>query len=188
MRRREILAGSLVVALGLCVVIVSNSIVSAQSVEKPLDWLSLESLQNLGVHLPSYLPTVQAQMTYQASVPLHQTITVKWSSHVGGQQAGSPGFVLVKRVQHVQKNAHMDQLRAEDRPILVVATTPGGEVRAVALNADTRSTSGEIRVQLPQDGQIARLIFARLVAGSDLQRIGEIDLGMPDGAPRKASK
>ncbi|MGA7574575.1 MAG: hypothetical protein WCA97_11360 [Terriglobales bacterium] len=140
------------------------------------------------MYLPSYLPSVRAQMAYQAKVPLHQEITVKWSADAGGQQSAGPGFVLAKRWQHMQKSASMSQLKPKDRPILVIATTPGGEVRAFALHADTRFTTAQLDLQLPQDGQISRLIFLNVVAGSGLERIGEVDLGLPEGTLRTVSK
>jgi hypothetical protein len=160
----------------------------AQAVAQSLDWLSTESLSDLGVHLPSYINTVQAQMAYQAKVPLHQEITVAWSENTGGQKPSGPGFLLVKRMQHMQQVADVSALKAQDQPILVIAVTPDGEVRAFALYADTRFTTGQLVIQLPQDGQISRLLFMSVDAGQHLDRIGQVDVGLPDGTPQSAQK
>lgn len=159
-----------------------------QSPEMILNRLSPEALQSVGVHLPSYLSSVQAQMAYQSKVPLHQEITLKWSAGAESQEPASAGFSLVKRQQHVQKTAIMSTIAPNDQPILVVATTPEGEVRAFALCVDTRATTGQLDIQLPQDGQISKLIFLHLVGGAGLEYIGDVKLGSPDGTLRSGSK
>jgi hypothetical protein len=175
-------------ALTLCgAVAATNLSVPAQSSQESLDWLSPETLHDLNLHLPSYMPSVQTQMAYQAKVPLHQEITVAWSA-AGEGQTSSAAFVLVKRWRHLQKSASASPLRPQARPILVIATTPGGEVRALALHADTRSTTGQLDLQLPEDGQISRLIFLSVAAGAGAERIGELDLGPPEGSPVVVSK
>jgi len=88
----------------------------------------------------------------------------------------------------MQKSAAMSQLKPADQPILVIATTPEGEVRAFSPCADTRSATGQLDIQLPQDGQISKLIFLSVVAGPGLERIGEVELGVPDGTPLKVPK
>ena len=188
MRRRKSWVSCLAMALSLWGTVAATVIgIHAQSSQEYLDWLSLETLHDLNVYLPSYMPSAQAQMAYQAKVPLHQEIRVAWSAEAAGQTSGA-AFVLVKRWQHMQKSASTSSLKPQDRPILVIATTPGGEVRAFALYADTRSTTGQLDLQLPQDGQISRLIFLTVVAGAGPERIGELDLGPPEGTPIVASK
>jgi hypothetical protein len=185
------------VALTLCGALVStpaavHAQVAAQSPalssENSLDWLSPETLRDFNLYLPSYFPSVPAQMSYQAKVPLHQEITVAWSAGAASQPAGGAGFALIKRWQHIQKSASMIPLKPQDRPILVIAATPAGEVRALALYPDARSTTGQLDLQLPQDGQISRLIFLSATPGSPLERIAELDLGPPEGTPRRVSQ
>jgi hypothetical protein len=131
---------------------------------------------------------VQAQIAYQNKVPLHQEITVKWSEDAAGQQSSTTGFVLAKRWQHMKNSAKASTLKPGDPLILVVATTPGGEVRALALCVDTRSTSGQIDIQLPQDGQISKLTFLSVGAGHRLENVGQVEVGVPDGTLQKAPK
>jgi len=190
MQQRKPFVSVLVVALSLvwCAGMASGQNAGSRPLDASLDWLSLETLQGLGVHLPSYLPSVQDQLAYQAKVPLHQEITVQWSASVEEQQAESSGSPLVKRWQHMQKSASISQLKTGDRPILVIATTSGGEVRAFVLCADTRSTTGHLDIQLPQDGQISKLIFLNVVAGGGVERIGQVELGLPNGAIQRVSK
>lgn len=179
----------LAMALSLCAgVMVITSRVHAQTAGQSLDWLTVEMLKDSGVHLPSYLDSVSAQMAYQIKVPLHQEITVKWSTDAGGQQSSDGGLVLTKRWQHMQNSATMGTLKPIDQPILVIATTLDGEVRALILCADTRAATSQLAIQLPQDGQISRLIFFNIAAGSSLERIGQVELGQPDGVLHSASK
>jgi hypothetical protein len=170
---------NVIVSLGLaCVLVLCAGQISlqAQSLEGNVDWLTPAALQEMNVHLPSYMASVQAQMAYQAKVPLHQEITVGWSAG-----AETPGFVLVKRWQHMQKSASAHAIKG--RPLLVIAATPGGEVRAFALCADPRANSSQVELQLPQDGQISRLIFVSMAEGSGFERIGEVQVGTPEGTP-----
>jgi hypothetical protein len=187
MRRGKSWVSWLAMAFSLSAAMAANVLsIRAQSSQESLDWLSPETLHDLNLYLPSYMPSVQAQMAYQAKVPLHQEITVAWSAAGAGQSGAA--FVLVKRWKHMQKNASTSPLRPQDRPLLVIATTPGGEVRAFTLHTDTRSTTGQLDLQLPEDGQISRLIFLSVAAGAGPERIGELDLGPPEGTPIVVSK
>jgi hypothetical protein len=143
--------------------------------------LTPQALQNIGAHLPGYISSVQAQMAYQAKVPLHQEITVKWSAETAREDSGKAILVLVKRGQHMKNSASMNKLGAEDRPILVIATTQKGEVRAFAIEADMRSSTADLDIQLPEDGQVSRLIFLDITSGSP-ERIGDLDLGSSGAA------
>jgi hypothetical protein len=185
MMLRRICVSLVVAVFGLQVANVLNA--SAQSVDTSFDWLTPKTLQDLKTFLPSYVPSVQAQMAYQAKVPLHQEITVGWSPNEGGQQATGPGFVVTKRWQHMQRSASISRLTPKDRPILVVATTPGGEIRAFALCPDARATTRQFHLQFPEDGQISKLIFVSVMEDSRLEPIGEVKVGVPDGTPLQVS-
>ena len=188
-RQRKSWVMMLAAAVSLCTgVLTTTPSAYSQASAGSFDWLSVETLQGLRVHLPSYMPSVQAQVAYQAKVPLHQEITVAWSSNVGGQSSAGPGFAVVKRWQHMQKTATQNQLGLKDRPILVIATTRGGEVRALALHLDTRATSGQFDLQLPQDGQISKLIFVSAGDSPGFELLGEVDMGLPNIASQRMSK
>jgi hypothetical protein len=188
MRRTKSWLRGMVVTLSLCGAMVATATAVHAQVSDSLDWLSPETLRDFNLYLPSYFSSVQAQMSYQAKVPLHQEITVAWSANASGQPAGGAGFVLVKRWQHMPKSASLSPLKPHNQPILVIAATPAGEVRALALYPDTRSTTGQFDLQLPQDGQISRLIFLTAAAGSPPERIAELDLGPPEGTPQRVSQ
>jgi hypothetical protein len=178
----------LAASLSLCAgVLTTTPSAYCQSSAGSFDWLSLETLQALKVHLPSYMSSVQAQMAYQAKVPLHQEITVAWSPNAGGQSSAGPGFVVVKRWQHMQKTASQNELNLKTRPVLVIGATRGGEVRALALHADMRATSGQFDLQLPQDGQMSKLIFVS-IDSSGFEPLGEVELSLPNIATQRISK
>jgi len=179
----------LAMALCLCAgVMAITPPIYAQAAGPSFDWLTVEMLKDSGVHLPSYLDSVPAQMAYQTKVPLHQEITVKWSADAGGQLSAGIGFVLAKRWQHMKNSASVNNLKPTDQAILVIATTLEGEVRALVLCADTRAATSQLDIQLPQDGQISRLIFFSVASGPSLERIGQVELGPPDGVLHSASK
>jgi hypothetical protein len=147
--------------------------------DKVLDGLSPETLQTLKVHLPSYFASMQDQLAYQTASPLHQEITVRWSAQSNDPRAPGAEFTPVKRWQHMPKSASLSQLKPGDQPMVVIAATSGGEVRALAVCADTRSTTGEINIQLPQDAKVDKLIFLHLVSSTELELIGEANLLPP---------
>jgi hypothetical protein len=113
---------------------------------------------------------------------------VQWSGEAGGQQSSSSPFSLVKRWQHMHKNASMSSPKPGEHSILVIATTPEGEVRAFTLCTDTRLITAQLVIQLPQDGQISRLLFLNVDASNHLDRIGQVEVGLPDGTPQSAPK
>jgi hypothetical protein len=184
MSRRRFCACLLGMALTLCTLSVR-----AQSSGPSLDWISAEMLLEMGVHLPSYFLTVPDQMAYQAKVRLQQEITVAWSANAGPQQS-EPGFVLVRRLQHIPQPVRKSVPAAQPKPtahsMLVIATTPGGEVRGLAVCADNRSTTGQLAVRLPEDGQISKLMFLQVVPGAAPALVGQVAVGLPDSVPQAA--
>jgi len=187
MPRQKISSTIFVFAFSLGFLAIPGSTARAQSSELALAGINPGALQELGLHLPSYISSVQAQMGYQSKSPLHQEITVAWSPETAGPTSGS-GLVLVKRWQHVQKAPGLPTLTPKDRPLLVIATTPGGEIRALILHSDTRSSNREFDLQLPQDGQISKLVFASVSEGWVLEHIGDVEVGSPAGQPIAASR
>jgi len=52
----------------------------------PSLYLTAEDLTGAGLHLPSYMPTVDGLMAYQERLPFHQMLVVRWDARPGARE------------------------------------------------------------------------------------------------------
>lgn len=169
-------------------------------------WLHPEHLQEVGIHLPSYMPGIQDIFNYQNKLTMHQEFVVQWDSLPGRTEIMrmkeaegvplSPDFVVKERKQHVRGGVG-DRHYEVFRSLVIVAVDAKGQVRGLKSGFDERIGVGEgaliiqpnvtLRFWLPDDPQIRSIIFfqatSRPEGGSKLTRIGSIDL---QAAPNSA--
>lgn len=151
--------------------------------------LSPSKLQEFGVHLPEYMPTLQAQLNYQDSSPLLQRFSLSLNSV--GTISGTPGVSLkiVSREQHIVRNSANRSSSADDvAKLIVISVTKSGEIRGLTVISKEFVAGQTLSFELPQDGQISRLLFLSVDADNHLDRIGQVELGLPDGAPQSTPK
>jgi hypothetical protein len=177
LKQRYLAAISFVIlCMACCPAIGTGQLPKPQSLSESLEGLSLDTLTAIGVHLPSYITSIKAQLAYQSASPLYQEITLRWTTPLNNQQSPGAALVLVKRLQHMQKSARFNDAEPNVRPILVIATTSRSEVRGLTLCADMPAAMGEVEIQLPQDGQIDKLLFLHLASGAQPELIAEASL------------
>jgi hypothetical protein len=156
----------------------------------PAAMLGSEHLKAVGVHLPSYMATVDDLMRYQEGLLTHQQLMVEWDSLPGlqgrvkkEQVEGiplAPNFTLLDRKRNLPGAAgKTDPLLAED-DLVVAGVTSTGEIRGIRIQGDPRMWHGEslepgrrqerydvvtprvtIEVLFPDDPLIKRVVFMK---------------------------
>lgn len=150
-------------------------------------FLTPEHLVEAGLHLPSYMPTIDRMMEFQTKLTYHQELTVEWDS-IPGQTAtvpastvaGStpaPNFILLDRKQQARGPAgksHWDV----GADLVIAAVTSQNQVRGLKIQGDPRFSYTEdlrpghkhqrwdyvtpkvtIHILFPDDPQIQTVIF-----------------------------
>jgi hypothetical protein len=157
--------------------------------ERPAFELREAYLRQAGLRMPSYMPGITDVMAYQASLSIHQELTVEWNIIPGSAQSvrrdsiseGSlaPNFTLTDRKQKVQGNARASSLTLRDLTLVTVAVTNTDEVRGVVIGPgspirvaehlprigkndggqDVVNSKEIFQILLPDDPKISRLLF-----------------------------
>jgi hypothetical protein len=167
----------------------STWIVRAQDQpEPPAFQLRAEYLEQVGLHFPSYMPTVLDVMKYHATLSTHQELKIEWNLIPGvetpvqkervAEGSLAPNFSLLERKQSVSGNAHRSTLTLCEMALVTAAVTSKGEIRGLTVGPGTpvifaerlvrgKQTPGEDTVaakstfiiSLPDDPQIRKLVF-----------------------------
>jgi hypothetical protein len=69
-----------VVLATITVVALISTLGIAQTTPDDSQWISPKTLTEGGVHLPSYITSVDQHLEYQASLPIHQELSLEWRS------------------------------------------------------------------------------------------------------------
>jgi hypothetical protein len=163
-------------------------------------------LQEAGLHLPSYMPTIWQLRQYLGErLATHQQLTVTWDSLPGVSDPDgwgapyhtvrnlplSPDFVLVDRKHNLPGAPGYGQPNLGF--LIQVGITSSSEVRSLTIRFDPRERNGEAScgihpkvtfdVRLPDDPEIKTLIFFKPVAKvgysppeAALEKIGAISI------------
>jgi hypothetical protein len=168
-------------------------------------FLSPLHLQAVGMHLPSYMPSINRFVGYQLSLVFagsQKERTIEWVS-----LPGERGLVPEETANRMPLAADfsllepprpsygggMTDMRVYSHEWVIAASTADGEVRGLLVNGDPRIDGGEghfyvrpkvsFNVAFPDDPQIARITFLWPIFGSGetygqfhLKEIGHIDL------------
>jgi len=172
------------IALGYCF---------AQVVNDSL-WIKPSSLTEVGVHLPSYIKSVDEQLSSQAALPTHQELTLEWNSLAGNStktlrkeetegQVLRGDFHLVERQEKIRGGSVSRPPMFIQDHIVAIAVADGNEVRGLVILWDPRSWHSEdvargkrydfitpsvrFKLWLPDDPAIRRVVFLRPVPGNN---------------------
>ena len=175
---------------GFCLGISSFALSAQSPAQAPSPMLISSHLEAVGVHLPSYMASINDLMRYQEGLPTHQKLMVEWDSLPGRQGrvmkeevAGvplAPNFVLLDRKQNLLgAGGKIDPLLNEDE-LVIVGVTASGEIRGLKAQGDPRLWHGEylapgkrqerwdvvtakvtIEVLLPDDPLIKTVLFMK---------------------------
>ena len=154
--------------------------------------LTTAHLQQVGLHMPSYLPNVQDFFNFENRLTTHQEFTFTWNAlpgYQGSQEESdvaivplSTEFVLSGRNQRVHGGADKMIPMVMGSPLVVAGIDAAKQVRGLVLRSDGRSrTIGEsfegnaihghvtieptstFIVQFPDDPQIRSILIFRPV-------------------------
>ena len=151
----------------------------------PSLYLTAEDLTGAGLHLPSYMPTVDGLMAYQERLPFHQMLVVRWDARPGAREMVlkeeadktplSPDFVLLKRDTKMPGAVGKTQRPIRSGAIVVVAIDAAKQIRGLAIQPESLEVWLEdlpqrkgwryimpnvtIYARLPDDPQIQTVMF-----------------------------
>ena len=195
--RIALTAGVIVILAG------TNAAAQDQDWRRSFD-ITAEHLQEVGLHLPSYMPGVQDLLKYEGSLPTHQEITVDWDSLPGQvdilkrEEARrltlSPDFVVTRRRRKLSNAVRcICTLHPDD--IVIAGVDAQGQLLGLTEVADGRVIRGlpgipgalvrrhlTFTFNLPDDPQIKKAVVFKPDSreeggdGHRLVRVGEIDL------------
>jgi hypothetical protein len=181
---------------GLCVGIFLLALTSHCQTSRPSAMLNSDHLRAVGVHLPSYIGTVDDLMQYQGELQTHQQLMVEWDSIPGlqgrvkkEQVEGTPlapNFTLLDRKQNLPGAAGKTNPLLVEDDLVVVGVTSTGEARGIRVQRDPRLWHGEylepgksqerydvvtpkvtIEVLLPDDSLVRTVVFMKPRPTSD---------------------
>lgn len=163
----------------------------AQAADDSL-WITPKALVEAGVHLPSYMDSVDQQLSYQGGLPTHQELTLEWNSLPGNpskalrkeETEGQPlrgDFRIVDRHERVKGGSVSRPPMFMQDQLVAVAVSTGDEVRGLIVLWDPRTSHSEdvkrgkredfvtpsvsFKLWLPDDPQIRKVIFFKPVPG-----------------------
>jgi len=193
----------LMIAL-ICGIGRGSDCIAAQVQSESNSWeLNASQLQAVGLHLPSYMPTITDLHNYQKNLPVHQELDIEWAPRTGYDHTvpreqvdeGSlkHDFQLIGRKQHVKGGAFTNNLTLGDLEVIAVAITMGGEVRGFASGPsllmrgeaiavgdhmpeprDYIGWKGAFHVSLPEDPQIAKISLLLVHPDKDKFRLEQV--------------
>lgn len=187
-RRRVLSLAHIVLLIFVCCR--STGRANAQSQPDGRSWeLSAADLQSVGLHLPSYMPTLRDLQAYQALLPTHQEVLLDWDPHTGydhpvlreqvAEHSLKHDFTLLERKQNVKGNAPIGLVMLMDLGLEVVGATSTGEVRGLTsgpsllVQGESLAVPGQsapehhdyvmgkdqFRVSLPDDPKIEKIVL-----------------------------
>jgi hypothetical protein len=147
--------------------------------------LKPEHLQEAGLHLPAYMPTVRDITNFQVYLPRHQEFDMEWDALPGrtGMQRMqdlegvplAPNFTVLARRRGLTGSASGFSDNVNESTLIIVAVTVHNEIRGLALQQDPREGFAEdvmkqqrvdyawpkanFYFRLPDDPQIRTIIF-----------------------------
>jgi hypothetical protein len=156
--------------------------------EPPAFQLRAEYLKQVGLHFPSYMPTVLDVMKYQASSSAHQELKIEWNLIPGvetpvpkkqvAEGSLAPNFSILGRKQNAPGNARVSTLTLSEMTLVTAAVTSNGEIRGLTVGPGSpvlfaerlvrgKQSPGEdvvfprstFIIFLPDDPKIERLVF-----------------------------
>jgi hypothetical protein len=118
------------------------SLVTSQTQSEGRPWeINAGDLQAVGLHLPSYMISMEDLWRYQALLPTHQELSIAWDPHTGydgpvfrervAERSLKHDFTVLQRKQNIKGNASVGDLALMDMSLEVVAITGAGEVRGL---------------------------------------------------------
>lgn len=146
-------------------------------------------VQSVGLHLPSYMPTLRDLTNYDRNLPVHQLLTIEWDPHTGydhvvrrnqvAEGSLTHDFKILDRKRNVGRVSTSTRDALGDMVVEVLATTTSGEVRGwssgptLVIRPDLPPIPGRppqegyeyigskmtFQVGLPDDPKIAKLVF-----------------------------
>jgi hypothetical protein len=166
--------------------------------EQPLFELRADYLSAVGLHFPSYMPSVDDVMNYQAKLSTHQELTIEWTIIPGSDRpvhkdtvregSLSSDFALVDRKQNVAGNARKSTLTLDEMALVTAAVTSSGEIRGLVVGPGSPLMRGErggrafVRpkdtffVFLPNDPKIERLVFLLAHPAGEKYRLEQVGI------------
>ena len=147
--------------------------------------LKPEHLQEAGLHLPAYMPTVHDITNFQVYLPRHQEFDIEWDALPGRTEMQrredlegvplAPNFTVLARRRGLTGGASGFSDDVNESTLIIVATTAHSEVRGLVLQPDPREFFAEdvmkqqradyawpkanFYFRLPDDPQIRIIIF-----------------------------
>lgn len=157
-------------------------------------WIKSTSLGEAGVHLPSYINSVDQQLSYQAGLPTHQELSLEWDSLAGHSteaikkeeaegQSLRGDFRIIERHERIKGGSGSKPPMFIQDQLVAAAVSNGNEVRGLVVFWDPRASHSEdvargkrydfitpsvsFKLWLPDDPTIRKVIFFRPVPGSN---------------------
>jgi hypothetical protein len=164
-----------------------------QNVDDSL-WIKPTSLSEAGIHLPSFINSVDQQLSYQAGLPTHQELSLEWDSLAGHStevikkeavegQTPRGDFRILERHQKIKGGSVSKPPMFIQDQMVAAAVSNGNEVRGLVVFWDPRASHSEdvarrertdfitpsvnFNLWLPDDPTIRKVIFFRPVPGSN---------------------
>jgi hypothetical protein len=180
---------SLTILSGIGIAFICISV--AQGPPENSSWLTPGKLTNVGLHLPSDMPTVANQIGHQAGLPTHQEFSIQWNSLPGVASSVvkkqdvqnipiSPNFVILSRKHSLDGGTRTRAPMLVNDELVVAAATPGGEIRGLLIIWDPRASFTEdvargkktdlvqpnvtFTLSIPDDAQIKKIVFLQPVS------------------------